>query len=113
VAGLAIVFRDSFIAGVLNVRLPVLEPYWHQLLSLVRVCGLLLVAIPWTLVIRASKWPTDHQNAALIALYAAVYALLPGVTDGWKTLISDPLVWIALIVSVLLARGKGDSDAGR
>jgi hypothetical protein len=59
--------------------------------------------VPWTFFIRRGKWSNDAQTAALVGLYALVYALFPGVQDGWTTIKSDPLFWIALIVSVVSA----------
>ena len=102
--GVVVVLQNSFIAGTINVQIPTLGPHWKYLLSAVRAVGLLTVAMPWTIFIRRSKWRTDYQIVALTALYAAVYALFPGVADGWKTIFSDPLGWIALLVTVLLAR---------
>jgi hypothetical protein len=104
VAGVALVVWDTEVAGTLNSRIPALGPYWEYLLRALRVVGLLLMALPWTVFIRSSNWRDEYRIGALTLLYACVYALFPGVTDGWNTIVADPLVWVALIVSILLAR---------
>jgi hypothetical protein len=101
------VIWDTQVAGTLNVNVAGLAPHWNILVRAVRVVGLLMISAPWSLHIRRGTWPIEYQIAALTGLFAVVYALFPGVTDGWTTVFSDPLVWIALFVTLLVARRSG------
>ena len=77
-----LVLWNMELAGTLNARISALAPYWTSLVRAVRVCGLLLIAVPWTVFVRTSDWRDEYRIAGLSLLFASVYALLPGVTDG-------------------------------
>ena len=103
-AGVALVFADDRLAATARGQFQQLAQHAVWVQRAIRLIGLLLIALPAAFYIRATIWPFEYKTIALLALFSIAYALVPGVTDGFQTILNDPLVWIAAIVSLLLVR---------
>ena len=64
------------------------------------------------LYIRSADWAEEYRTAALVVLFAIGYALLPGCHCRVQTILSDPLAWIAALVSIFLVKRSGRAQAG-
>lgn len=105
-SGIAVVWWNVTVAGSINASIPGLQGGWEYLLNGVRAVGLLMIAGPPAVYARRADLPDEVRNIILIVLFASVYALFPGVKDGWKDILSDPLAWLSLAVSLFATRGK-------
>src|SRR5262249_19594235 len=91
IVGLLLVIWDDPVAGTINTHVSGVASYWAYLVGAVRAIGMLMIALPCAVLISGARWIEEYRIAALTILFAIVYILLPGITDGWKTIFSDPL----------------------